>query len=375
MKKFLVVLAAFFLIIACSKNDDGTPTQEQEEDEIAFNREAMLINWADNIIVPGYEELESSTTALTWVVTDFIDEPTESNLFALRLQWMDTYRSFQKVSLFEIGKAEEVRFRDRMNTYPTNATEIQGLIANGTYDFSLPSTNDAQGFPALDYLLNGLGEDDSEIVSFYQGANGVAYKNYLESVSSSIKALTTQVLDDWKNGFRDDFVANSSSSASASVDKLTNDYVFYYEKSLRAGKVGIPAGVFSNNPLPGNVEGFYSETFSRTLALDALNAAEGFFRGRAHNCINCYDESFETYLDYLNTIKNGEDLSDLIIAQFEVSKNKMLELQPSFIEQIEMNNSAMLQTYDELQRNVILLKVDMMQALSINIDYVDADGD
>jgi hypothetical protein len=35
----------------------------------------------------------------------------------------------------------------------------------------------------------------------------------------------------------------------------------------------------------------------------------------------------------------------------------------------------MLQTYDELQKNVILLKVDMLQALNINVDYVDADGD
>jgi hypothetical protein len=35
----------------------------------------------------------------------------------------------------------------------------------------------------------------------------------------------------------------------------------------------------------------------------------------------------------------------------------------------------MLETYDELQRNVILMKVDMLQALSIDINYVDADGD
>lgn len=35
----------------------------------------------------------------------------------------------------------------------------------------------------------------------------------------------------------------------------------------------------------------------------------------------------------------------------------------------------MLQTYDELQKNVILMKVDMLQALNINVDYVDADGD
>ena len=47
----------------------------------------------------------------------------------------------------------------------------------------------------------------------------------------------------------------------------------------------------------------------------------------------------------------------------------------SFVDQVETNNSLMLQTYDELQKNVILMKVDMLQALNINVDYVDADGD
>ena len=35
----------------------------------------------------------------------------------------------------------------------------------------------------------------------------------------------------------------------------------------------------------------------------------------------------------------------------------------------------MLQTYDELQKNVVNMKVDMLQALNIRVDYVDADGD
>jgi hypothetical protein len=35
----------------------------------------------------------------------------------------------------------------------------------------------------------------------------------------------------------------------------------------------------------------------------------------------------------------------------------------------------MLETYNELQRNVVFIKVDMLQALSIDVDYVDADGD
>jgi hypothetical protein len=35
----------------------------------------------------------------------------------------------------------------------------------------------------------------------------------------------------------------------------------------------------------------------------------------------------------------------------------------------------MTDTYDELQRVTVLLKVDMLQTLNISVDYVDADGD
>jgi len=77
----------------------------------------------------------------------------------------------------------------------------------------------------------------------------------------------------------------------------------------------------------------------------------------------------------LNSIKNGEDLGGLINAQFNAAETQANELNNNFALQIETDNTKMLSTYDELQRNVILLKVDMLQALSINVDYVDADGD
>ena len=43
--------------------------------------------------------------------------------------------------------------------------------------------------------------------------------------------------------------------------------------------------------------------------------------------------------------------------------------------QIEINNLEMLLTYDAVQQLVVSFKGDMLQALSISVDYVDADGD
>ncbi len=368
--KIASLLLVLGIAIACSSDSDNP-----EDTTDSFDRGAMLANWADNIIVPAYGSFNADASEMKTATTVFNENPTVENLQALRTAWKKAYVSFQNVSMFEIGKAEDVRFRNRLNIYPTNSSKIEELIANGSYDFSLPSNIDVQGFPALDYLINGLATSDAEIISFYSThTNAEAYRNYLQLLSETISTLTNQVLTDWTGGYRDTFVANTSASASGSVDKLTNDYILYFEKSLRAGKVGIPAGVFSQQPLPQNVEGFYKKDISKELLLEALDASNDFFIGKNFNG-NTNGQSFKSYLDYLNTIKNGGDLSSLINAQFAAAKNKANQLDASFIQQIETDNSKMQDTYDELQRIVILLKVDMVQALDISIDYVDSDGD
>lgn len=373
MKYFKVssfIFAIVFLVTSCSSDSDN-PVENMD----SFDRGAMLVNWADNIIIPAYGSFNLKVSALNTKTSDFKANPSEANLQILRTAWKDAYLSFQNVSMFEIGKAEELRFRNRLNVYPANVDQIESFIDSGVYDFSLPSTIDKQGFPALDYMLNGLAETDAEILAFYTtNSNAEGYKNYLQTLSETISSLSNEVLTSWSGGYRDAFVANTSSSASGAVDKLTNDYIFYFEKALRAGKVGIPAGVFSTGTLPQNVEAFYKKDISKELLLEAINASRDFFNGKSFDG-NSTGQSFKTYLDYLNTIKNGENLSALINNQFEVAKTKANELNGNLAQQVETDNSKMLATYDELQRIVILLKVDMIQALDVSIDYVDADGD
>ena len=365
----LVALVGFMSCTSDSSDDTGQGQTDQ------FDREAMLVNWADNIIIPSYEAFDAEAKALKAAADAFVATPDANTLNDLRTAWESAYFSFQNVEMFDIGKAEEVRFSYRLNTYPTNAAEITSSIESGNYDLALPSMVDAQGFPALDYLLFELGDSDSEVLDFYTtDANAENYKTYLSDLTASMADLTTTILADWKNSFRGSFVSNTSSSASGSVDKLANDYIFYYEKLLRAGKVGIPAGIFSNEVLPEKVEAYYKEDLSKDLLLKALTATQNFFNGKAFNKSGS-GASFKAYLDYLNTIKNGSDLSGLINGQFDAAREQANALNDSFVVQIETNNDALLETYNELQRNTILMKIDMLQALDINVDYVDADGD
>ncbi len=375
MKRIFGIAFFLCLVWACSTDNEGEEPVINPGVEVNFKRSAMLVNWADNIIIPSYEAFNADMVALNASFELFKAASSEANLTDLRAAWLTAYKTWQRVSMFEIGPAETVGLRLNLNIYPTDPEKIDAHVASGAYDLSLSSNRDAKGFPALDYLINGLDTTDAAIVAKFNTADKDALLSYMEDVLNDMTLLSSGVLAEWKSGYRDTFVANDGASATASVDRMVNDYIFYYEKFLRAGKMGIPLGVFSGSPLPENVEGYYEQEIANTLFLEGLSAVQDFFNGKYYGS-SASGESLASYLDVLNTVKDGEDLKALINNQFNTARNMVSNLAP-FRSEIENNTppTNMLLAYDEVQRAVPLLKVDMVSSMSISIDFVDADGD
>jgi len=363
IKKFFLV-AFIFLLYTCSSSSDDSPEEEKKDN---FDREAVLINVADNIIIPSLVNLSQKLVSLKADKDAFIATPDQTNLDALRGSWLSAYKAWQYVEMFNIGKAEEILYSFQMNIYPVSVTDVEANIDSGSYDLTHVNNNDAVGFPAVDYLLYGIAADDAAILVTYED---VKYVNYLSDVINQMESLTDDVLNDWNTSYRATFISSTSNTASSAYNKLVNDFIFYYEKGLRANKVGTPAGNFSTDPLQDRVEAFYNNEVSKTLALEALTAAENFFNGKAFNNAST-GESYATHLKSLN----NKALGTLINSQFSGARQKINELENSFSNQINTDNTKMTQAYDALQLNVVSLKVDMLQAFNVSVDYVDADGD
>ncbi|MEM0933681.1 MAG: imelysin family protein [Bacteroidota bacterium] len=356
--------------IGMTDNDNGTT--DDDGSSTTFDRSAMLVNWADNIIVPSYNAFLTTHASFKSEFSTFQTTPTEENLVNLRQAWIDAYKGWQAVSMFEIGPAEDNGLRLNINTYPTDIDLITNNILSGTYNLELPSNRDSKGFPALDYLFNGTGASDTEILAtFTDMTTGDAQLTYVSDIIDDIEMRVTAVRDAWQDGYRDTFVTNDGSSATASVDRYVNDFIFYYEKFLRAGKMGIPLGVFTGIQVPTTIESYFYPELSNELFQDGLNAVQNFFNGFAFGTEN----PGESLASYLTTL-NEEGLRDEILAQFESARTAVTALEP-FRTEIETNDPAldMLAAYDEVQRAVAMLKVDMVSSMSIAIDFVDADGD
>ena len=369
-KETLTILFLITSLSAIVLFFSGCSTSNINPSTDGYNRKAMLENITENIIIPSYNNLNEKIIDLKTSTSNFSSNINNANLQDLRIKWLQTYKAWQHVEMFNIGKAEEIYFTSKMNTYPTDITRIEANIASSSYDLINQANNfDAQGFPALDYMLYGLNEDSLLVIDKYLSNEGDKYIAYINDLVTQITNNTELVIEYWNNN-KAEFINSNGNTATSSVNLLTNDFIYYYEKGLRANKIGIPAGVYSGI-LTDRVEGYYRRNISKMLVLEALNASHNFFTG-THFSSNQTGESLATYLNF---ITKNNNLSDLIISKFENAKNKVQLLNDNFVHQIETNNIDMLYAFDAIQENVVNLKTDMLFELNISVDYIDADGD
>ena len=275
--------------------------------------------------------------------------------------------------MFDIGVAEEIYFKNRMNIFPANVEKIENNISNLEFNLDDSDNFASQGFTALDYLLFGIAQDDDDIITKYSDSSQ-NYDSYMVAITSKMIELTISVKSEWEGSYRDSFVVSTENTATSSINIMLNNFVFYFEKGYRANKFGIPAGVFSGGPLTDRIEAYNGEIYSQILALEATTAIENFFNGIAYGDPNSTGLSIKNYLDFIES-DVSDKLSARINNQLQTGKNKINELNANFKNQIEDNNNEMLLTYDAIQRTVTLLKVDMLQKLNVSVDYADADGD
>ena len=357
----------FLFILSCDKDNPSNPSGDD-----GYNRSLILTNWADNVIIPAHNIFLESLLELEESIDNFLSTQSNEDFNSIKINWFNSYKYWQHIEIFNIGKAEEIYFKSKMNIYPTNSSTIENNIDQGSYDLTGINFNiSAQGFPALDYMLYGLDLDTSLVYNKYIGDNdGYKYRSYLKALITEMVSVTNNVVNDWNTSYRNMFIQNSGNSVTSSFNQLTNDFIYYYEKGFRANKFGIPAGVYSNE-LPQNVEAFYRNNISKDLALESLNCLKNLFTGYSqYNMTN--GPSFNTYIDF---IQESSILSQDIMDKFDLAYSSIINLDNSFSNQIQNDNFAMLSAFDVIQQGVIKLKVDMMSCLNISVDYVDADGD
>jgi predicted lipoprotein len=372
LKKICSIFFVAFVIIACSSSDDSNSDPGD-----GFDRTALLTNVADNIVIPVFQDLGTKLTSMDVARANFVNNQTQANLDALSTAWLEAYKVWQHAEMFNIGEAEILNtasddrgFVRFFNIYPVSFSEIDNYAETGDYD--LTSVLVDQGFPAFDYLIHGVASGDTTaLAKFITNSDKTGYINYMTDVMSRMLALNNQILNDWQNTYRLQFISATENGLNGSFNNIANDFVFLYEKGFRAQKLGVPVGIFSSGQIfSEKVEAYHKRDVSKILALESLTALENFFIGKTYNG-TVTGASIETYLQFLDS----NDVAIAINNQFSAVRTSINGLDDDFSSEITNNATQVLATYNIMQAMVPLLKVDMRQALDFNFDFQDSDGD
>ena len=142
-----------------------------------------------------------------------------------------------------------------------------------------------------------------------------------------------------------------------------------FERYIRDGKIGIPLGVRSLGVAkPETVEAYYYD-YSIELFQESIIKFQHTFNGNSEEGMEGLGLD-----DYLKN-EGGAEIAKSINTSLDITLSKSNQLSGPLSSEVISNKTQVEQVYAELQKTIVLLKVEMPSALSILINYQDTDGD
>lgn len=363
----LFIIASLLLLISCGNDDEGNADN--------FNRQALLENAGSNIILPAFTDFSEKTAVLKEAAYTLAGEVNQVNLTAAQEAWLDAKLSWKYSEMFEFGPVDQLVAAPMIDNWPTNTVGIEEALdtttpINSEYIASLGSTR--KGLPAVEYFLFDFSEGDQAILDKLQSHQNRL--QYLTALTERLHTFAVEIHTAWDpsgGNYLDTFTNSTGKSAASSINILANNFLMLIEE-VKNKKLGIPLGKSSMGTLlPENVEARFS---GRSLVLIErnLDAIEDVFTG------NGTKGDLEGYADYLNALGvqyQGQPLSEAIIQQIAVAREKTEIINEPLKVAVEANTAQVDEAYNAAQRLVVFTKTDMMSNLGLLVTYTDNDGD
>jgi uncharacterized protein len=363
----LAALVCLGAVTGCGSDEENDPGQKTD-----YDRQAMLTNYSDNLIVPGYQAFQTEADQLHEAVAAFVANPATATLTAARTEYQQTAGAWQAAGSFEFGPADQQMLRNNLNIYPTTTGQIEYNISAGSYDLQAAANLSAKGLPAIDYLLYGKPSEAEVLAWFTSDAQAANRKKYLQDVTAQVKQLAQATLSGWTGGYATTFKQSPGTAVGSAVGNLVNQLNFEIDLIKRA-KVGIPAGKFTaGTPLPEKAEAYYSQA-SLELLKKAIQAQKAVFLGQ--NAAGTNGPGLDDYLNHVGAQYNNQPLAKAIEQQFDAALAAANAVPVPLTEAVNSHAAGVSKVYEELQKLIVLTKTDMPAALGVTISYTDNDGD
>ena len=263
----LAMLGGAFSFAACEVQPDAPNADRQQ----------VLRDLVNNVIVPSYNDVTSSTATLVDAIRALRAAPSVDTLASAQTAYRAARAQYKTTEAYRLGPADDLAITgEAIDTWPADSTKLEALLA-GTGPLDVVEVgklgSNQRGLPALEYLLFDSAVSDAEVLSrFTQPGSGARRAELAESVASDLTIVCKRVSDalggptGYGHQLAEAGVGSSLYAAqSEGVDKVVTALV-YLSELVVLKKLSKPLGVDMNNVVqPAQEEGPRSDSSLRDL--------------------------------------------------------------------------------------------------------------
>jgi putative iron-regulated protein len=162
-----------------------------------FDDRQVIANFADNVVVPKYEQFAADTAELSTTLDSFASNPSEETLTAAKEAWIATRAAWEATESFAFGPAGSLGYDGAMDTWPINETDIQKIIESKdplTAEAVAGMQDSQKGMHTIEYLLFGL-QNDKSLAQFND-----RQREYLKALGQDLEQVSTNLVVSWQKG-------------------------------------------------------------------------------------------------------------------------------------------------------------------------------
>ncbi|WP_224245859.1 imelysin family protein [Hyalangium gracile] len=182
-----LLLTGALALASCGDDDDNGPTQPTFDSEI-------ITHFADDVVVPTYQNLATRLTELDSAVNALATQPTAARLTAAQDAWFAARVPWEQSEGFLFGPVDSFGYDPALDSWPVNRSDLDAVLASSdaftpTYVATLQETQ--KGFHTVEYLIFGDGRT-KKAEDFTQREF-----DYLKAISAELKNIGSALADSW----------------------------------------------------------------------------------------------------------------------------------------------------------------------------------
>lgn len=162
-----------------------------------FEDRQIIASFADNVVLPKYEQFATDTAKLSEALETFAGNPSEETLSAAREAWIQTRAAWEMTESFAFGPAGSLGYDAAMDTWPINETDIQKIIESQdplTAEAVAGMQDSQKGMHTIEYLLFGLANNKS-LDEFSD-----RQREYLNALGKDLQTVSEALVASWQKG-------------------------------------------------------------------------------------------------------------------------------------------------------------------------------